>query len=84
MLVNLTPKFYLQLADLLEKMGRDADQHYGLEDTEELIETWTPSERPKDEDGFQESINCELTVGDLRMAKRLYQDLRNGREEVVE
>lgn len=83
MLVNLTPKFYLELADLLEKMGRDADQHYDLSDTEELIEPWTPSYRLEDEDGFQKPINCELTVGDLRLAKRLYQDLRNGREEVV-
>ena len=38
MLVNLSPSFYLKLADLLEKMSNDADQHYDLSDSEELIE----------------------------------------------
>lgn len=80
MMVNLYPTFYLQLADLLEKMGRDADQHHDLSDEEELIEPWTPSDRQKDEDGFQEQISCELTVGDLRLAKHLYTELRAGRE----
>ena len=80
MLVNLSPTFYLQLADLLEKMSRDADQHYDLNNAEELIEPWTPSHRLKDEDGFQEQISCELTVGDLRLAKHLYTELMAGRE----
>lgn len=80
MMVNLSPSFYLRLANLLKKMSRDADQHYGLSDKEELIEPWTPSDRQEDEDGFQEQISCELTVGDLRLAKRLYTELKAGRE----
>lgn len=79
-MVNLSPTFYLQLANLLEKMGRDADQHYDLNNEVELIEPWTPSDRPEDEDGLQEQIICELTVGDLRLAKQLYTELRAGRE----
>ena len=76
MLVNLKPKFYFHLAELLEKMGRDADQHYGLSDDEKVVEPWEPSDR---EDSVE--INCELTVGDLNMAKELYAQLKNGYEE---
>ena len=77
MLVNLSPSFYLKLADLHEKMSNDADQHYGLSDSEELIEPWKPSNRTIDED----HIECKLTVGDLRIAKELFSDLRSGREQ---
>ena len=77
MLVNLTPSFYLRLADLLEEMSKDADQHYGLADSEELIEPWKPSDKTIEED----RIECQLTVGDLRIAKELLSDLRSGREQ---
>ena len=61
----------------LTKGENDADQHYGLSDSEELIEPWKPSNRTIDED----HIECKLTVGDLRIAKELFSDLRSGREQ---
>lgn len=78
MLVDLKPKFYLDLLSLLEKMERDADKHYMLTDEQNLIESWTPS---SDGDGLvYESIDTELTVGDLRLAKKLKADLLVGAE----
>lgn len=73
MLVNLKPSFYLELSELLEGMSQDADICHMLHDSEVIMEPYTPSDH-------HESISLGLQVRHLRKAKKLLQDLKDGKE----
>ena len=76
MLVNLNPRWYLLLSDVLEKLAEAEKQHPApyFSDADELIEVWTPSDT-----GAQ--ISCpDVNVGLLRNAKKLLDDLNAGKE----
>ena len=70
MKIDIPPEVIDDLRDILVALEQAADQHKGFHDTEELIESWTPS----DADGY---ITCpDLTVGLVRKAERVKKLLR--------
>lgn len=76
MLVNLNPRWYLLLSDVLEKLAEAEKQHPApyFANEDELIEVWTPSDR-------EEQISCpDVNVGLLRNAKKLLEYLNAGKE----
>ena len=70
MKIDIPPKVIDDLRDILVALEQAADQHKGLHDSEELIESWTPSDA-------DEGITCpDLTVGLVRKAARIRKTLR--------
>ena len=70
MKIDIPSEVIDDLRDILVALEQAADQHKGFHDTEELIESWTPS-------GADENISCpDLTVGLVRKAERVKKLLR--------
>lgn len=70
MQIDIKPEIVDDLRDILLALEQAADQHKGLHDSEELIESWTPSDA-------DECITClDLTVGLVRKAARIRKTLR--------
>lgn len=70
MKIDIPPEVIDDLRDILVALEQAADQHKDLHDTEELIESWTPSDA-------DECITCpDLTVGLIRKAERVKKLLR--------
>ncbi len=70
MKIDIPPEVIDDLRDILVALEQAADQHKGLHEDEELIESWTTSDA-------DECISCpDLTVGLVRKAERVKKLLR--------
>ena len=70
MKIDIPPEVIDDLRVILHVLNKAAEAHSGLLDTEELIESWRPSDSVED-------VNCpDLTVGLIRKADRVKKLLR--------